>query len=606
MDWRYGLFVRLRHAFRRERILSRLMAAWCAVAAVILLDTRATSFAQISFAHEASLGTIALGTLAFFAVFSLIAMIWDGIHSDSWLMLLAATLCVTRWMLAYPEGENQFLFALAVCLAYSMFVIYFLRANRELFARWQPRGRTVLICASVAGILSFAMIAVIGYLRYRTYSTPNFDFGIFCNAFYNMKESGLPITGCERNRLLSHFAVHVSPVFYLVLPIYWLFPSPITLQVVQALALAAGVIPVVLLARHHKLSGKVTILMAVLYAFYPVLTTGCFYDFHENCFLPLFLLLTFLFYEKKRYLPMYVSALCVLSVKEDAAIYLLLFALYILISERAYLHGAILAAISVGYFLLCAHLLKTNGEGMMSNRFENLIYDQNDGLIGAVRTVLANPGYFLTQVFGIEDGGGFDKLVYALQMLLPLGFLPFCAKKPSRWLLLSPILFNLATQYLYQYDIGFQYHFGITAFLFWAAIKNLPELNGETRRTLSGIAAAACLCLYLMNVLPFLNHYRELWRDYKDDYRAADALLETVPEEASVAASTFLLPHLASREVIYETHYHGYKTDVDYVALDLRNRVEQARRDLYLAQGHTVWNECGEWIVILQSPSMAD
>ena len=42
-------------------------------------------------------------------------------------------------------------------------------------------------------------------------------------------------------------------------------------------------------------------------------------------------------------------------------------------------------------------------------------------------------------------------------------------------------MINLVSHYQYLYDLGFQYHFGITAFLFWAAIQNLPELNGETR-----------------------------------------------------------------------------------------------------------------------------
>ena len=39
------------------------------------------------------------------------------------------------------------------------------------------------------------------------------------------------------------------------------------------------------------------------------------------------------------------------------------------------------------------------------------------------------------------------------------------ARRPGRLLLLAPLLLNLLTQYRYQYDIGFQYSFGIAAFL---------------------------------------------------------------------------------------------------------------------------------------------
>lgn len=66
----------------------------------------------------------------------------------------------------------------------------------------------------------------IGCLRYLGYLAPNFDFGVFTQMFHNMRESFLPMTTCERNGLLSHFAVHISPVFYLLLPFYALFPSP--------------------------------------------------------------------------------------------------------------------------------------------------------------------------------------------------------------------------------------------------------------------------------------------------------------------------------------------------------------------------------------------
>jgi uncharacterized membrane protein len=227
-----------------------------------------------------------------------------------------------------------------------------------------------IILATVAGLVCFGVIALLGVLRYKTFASPNFDFGIWCNMFHNMKETGLAMVTCERDMLLSHFAVHISPVYYLLLPFYCLFPSPLTLQIGQAVVLAAGVIPVFLLARHFKLPNHITVLCTMLYAFFPVITTGCSFDLHENCFLPLLLLLTFYFYEIKKPIPMYVCAILVLSVKEDAAIYLLFFALFLLVGERKYLHGGILAAMAVGYFLLCGYLLETTGTGMMSNRYE--------------------------------------------------------------------------------------------------------------------------------------------------------------------------------------------------------------------------------------------
>jgi uncharacterized membrane protein len=452
---------------------------------------------------------------------------------------------------------------------YVLFALWVARENLPLLSAWQPRPRTVILLAAIFAAAAFGVLALIGILRCKVFYAPNYDFGLFVNMFHNMKETGLPMVTSERDKLLSHFAVHISPIYYLLLPFYALFPFPETLQVGQAAALMLGVIPVYLLAKHFRLTSRATVAISALYCFYPVLSTGCFYDLHENCFLPLFLLLTFYFYESKRPVPMYLSALAVLMVKEDAAIYLMVFAVYLLLSEKNYLHGFMILVLSGGWFALAGYLLKTYGEGMMVNRFDNLIFDRGDGLLGAIKTALLNPGFLLTQLF-TDLGGGWTKVLYAIQLFLPLGFLPFCSKRVGRWILVSPVLINLLTWYVYQYDIGFQYHFGIAAFLFYALLKNLPDISPNVGRRLLTLALCASLTLYALAVLSTAKSYQKLWRENKTDYQIISEALDTIPEDASVNASTMFVAYLADRAEIYEVDYHRHATDVDYVVLDTR------------------------------------
>src|SRR5699024_7070503 len=91
-----------------------------------------------------------------------------------------------------------------------------------------------------------AFVGGFGVFRYLTYSAPNYDFGLFSQMFYYMKETFMPLTTSERGTLLSHFAIHVSPIFYLLLPGYLIFPNPMYLQIMQAVILASGVIPLYL------------------------------------------------------------------------------------------------------------------------------------------------------------------------------------------------------------------------------------------------------------------------------------------------------------------------------------------------------------------------
>lgn len=588
-------------AFSLERTICRLIASWCCFVFTTLGEKGA--FTELEWMQDTELGTVALTSLGFFLLFSLVSILIEKINTDALFLLCASTFCISYWCINAPTANREW-FLLSAIVVYALFLVYCIHALANVWNYVKMHTSVVIALVAVAGLCCFGGIALMGCLRYKSFATPNFDFGIWCNMFYNMKETGLAVATCERDMLLSHFAVHISPVYYLLLPFYWLFPSPLTLQLGQAVVLAAGVIPVFLLARHFKLSAPQTVLVTALYAFFPAITAGCSFDLHENCFLPLFLLFTFYFYEVKKPISMYVCAILVLSVKEDAAIYLLFFALFLLIGEKKYLHGSILAAMAIGYFLLCGYLLETTGMGMMSNRYDNLIYDPEDGLVGAIKTMLVNPGYLLTQLFSHKEGV-WDKIMYIVYMLLPLGMLPFVSKKPARWILVAPILINLLTMYSYQPRIGFQYHFGVAAFLIYAMLKNLPEIDSHNvRRTLLSVAAAACLCSYIIVALPLILPRVNTWKEKHDYFEEMETFLEeNVPDDASLAVSTFLLPHLADRDEIYEVYYHKNKADIEYVVLDARYTTDfQKFYAAYTALGYTVVAELDNRIVVLKQP----
>ena len=136
--------------------------------------------------------------------------------------------------------------------------------------------------AAAAAILFFLFVSLWGVCRVYSFSTPSFDFGLFAQMFHSMKTTGLPMTTLERDGLLSHFAVHVSPIYYLMLPFYWLVPIPATLQVLQAAVLASAVIPLWKLAGHHGFNGWGRLLCCLLLLLYPAYAGGTGYELLEN------------------------------------------------------------------------------------------------------------------------------------------------------------------------------------------------------------------------------------------------------------------------------------------------------------------------------------
>ena len=636
----------LKPALTRERNICRAIAAWTLYALGVLLFTEGDFF-DLSFAQDTSLAVMLLVIAALFCGLTAVNALLHEYETDSWFLLLGATGCVIRWLATYENdivvdvkigsstmkmNSDETLFLLAVIFAYSLFLFYFLQKNDLLFDSLKLHSGVAMGIVAALGLISAVVIAVTTCMRYLTFTSPNFDFGLFVNMFHNMKETGLPLISSERDVLLSHFVVHISPTCYLLLPFYALFPSAMTLQIGQAVLLASGIIPAILIARHYKLSNLTQVAVALIYATFPVTSMGCFYDFHENCFLLPLILWVFYFFEKEKYLWMYVFAVLTLGVKEDAAIYVLFFALFLIVARKKYLHGTVLALGAAAYFLIALAILEGSAaywadfyatdtprpsiSGPMVNRFNNLIYDKEKGLLGAILTALKNPGFLLTQFFSTDkayldswfiEKSPWAKVVYVLHMLLPVGMIPFVTKKQSRWLLLAPILLNVLTTYKYQYSINFQYHFGISAFVIYAMLLNLPDIQPIPRRRLLALGAAASCCMYIFMVLPKYNQYTELWADRKDYYQAIEAMLDDLPEDASLSVPSSYLAHVADRREVYEHTYHvlnGEKNqlkdhDVDYAVI--RTNADAKYRKAFEEKGYTVWAEY-DGHVILKSP----
>lgn len=389
-------------------------------------------------------------------------------------------------------------------------------------------------------LLHIGVLSRILVLRVQNFNTPNFDFGLFVQMFHYMDKTGLPLTTLERNTLLSHFQVHFSPIFYLLLPFYKLCPRPETLQILQILVAASALIPAILIVRELRLPRGWQTALCALLLLHPGLSGSSMYDLHENCFLaPLILWLLWAALRRK-WGAFSIFALLLLGVKEDATIYLFCVGLWLLcggilnsdvqvggvqesevqavsdplkagkaeerpvhaeggekrqamkVSEKKQWQALSFNSVQVAGFLsMLAALtffaavsawLSRGGEGVMFYRFENIQALPDWGLLGYVLTAIGLPGWILEQLFMP------DKLLYLLKMLLPFSLLPLFSRRLRHGFLLLPfVVINLLSNWSYQYDLNFQYHYGTTVLLFFVSAVVLWE--SQTTRQ-QGLRAA--------------------------------------------------------------------------------------------------------------------
>lgn len=216
---------------------------------------------------------------------------------------------------------------------------------------------------------------------------------------------------------------------------------------------------------------------------------GASYDIHENAFLtPLILWMFYGIDREKRWVALLAGGLTLL-VKEDAAVYVAVVALWLIL--RAWLRGRnrwglttggmLLAGALVWFFLVTAYL-ERYGDGVMTYRYQNFLYQGSGSLFTVILAVLLSPMKLIYECMDPE------KLPFLALTLLPLLGMPLWTRKYERYILLIPyILVNLMSDYPYQHDIFFQYTYGSTACLMYLTVVNLADLaHGTSGRALTG------------------------------------------------------------------------------------------------------------------------
>ncbi len=556
------------------RLLPRLFTGWC-MAAFIETALNPHGFALTAFMSAMStvrfLSMLIAVTVAMTVVSTVVKQ--DTVPWET-AVLVSATFAYLGQLAFF---EHNFWFSL--CLVFVMFVVclYALQKDRLDLSKIELTDKTVIVLIGCAAAIFTAYSALVTVCRYKGFISSTFDLGIFSQMFYYMKETGLPLTTCERDGLLSHFAVHVSPIWYVLLPGYYIFPSPVYLQIMQAVILASGVIPSYLLCKQTALSRNCTLCICLCYCFFPALTGGQFYDIHENLFLAPFLLWLCLFYEKRTVWGIWLFAVLTFLVKEDAAIYVASFALYTLLTRKDVKIGLPLLCTSIVYFFAATAILAAVGDGVMTaSRFSAYLPEGSNSMVDVLKTVFFNPALLFEQVFTME------KVRYMLLMLLPVACIPLCTKKVSSLLLLVPMLVvNVMPNWEYQYSIHFQYGFGSIALIMYLTIMNAKQISAKIRRFILPFAVACAVLLSIAHLSQFRSTITSYFKNIENNKTISETLA-AIPEDASVVSHGFYLPAVSERKVVYDL---STGKQAEYIVIDLRPGYESdgAEKDAYYA-----------------------
>jgi len=367
------------------------------------------------------------------------------------------------------------------------------------------------------------------YFKNATFSTYFFDLGNFMQPLYltlyghqlfAIHASPLVLQGVTTSPVnlsapnsTSALIFDFSPLLFLLLPFYAVYPSATTLFVLQNIAIA---LPALLIFKLVEDKTK-RLWVSLLYLGYSPIYFVAFFDFHSEVFFPLFLFLAVYFMrtDTKWY---YVSIALFLSVDQAGAALLAFFLPYIY-SKTKSLRLVLWPALMAGAFALAAFAFSGH---ILDWRF--LVPSTN----GVASSALSGLG---------------GKLTYAMLLLAPLLFIPLLEP-----LALLPAGAWLAYAFLRNYfpfiSILFQYNMLAAGFIFLGLIGAAKRVD----QTALKVGLVVSLVVFAASWPQSSGYIAGTAVPFGNPATARlEKILQEVPSNATVMASDSVYPALANR-----------------------------------------------------------
>ena len=420
----------------------------------------------------------------------------------------------------------------------------------------------------------FSVTTAIAIRKYLVFGYVGQDLAYFSQIMHTTLEGHLFWGNVLQDLIYSRavttdFAGHNSPVMFLFLPFYALFPSPITLIVLRNAVLIASAVAVFLIAR-RTLSVTCAWLWGTAFLLTPAILYQTTFDFYPLTFVVLPLLFTLYFYLENQYVAFGLALLTTLLVRED--LFLLAIGLGVLafVQKRTLRWSALPLAAGLLWgalsFIVILPIALKGATFVTDACFTHLGHNP----VEMVRDVLRHPRSNVL-VHG--------NLVYLKTLLTPTALL-LSLGSPMSLLSLPFVAINLLagagrciTTVIYaQYSaipatilfagtlIGITHAEGRG---YIARVANLG-LHSTTAAPLIQIALACASLVFVTGQMQWNELQEQPWG------KEARYVLTLIPKDASVAAPRYLLPQLANRDCLFQTHrlpqYHT--PQYEYLILD--------------------------------------
>ena len=412
----------------------------------------------------------------------------------------------------------------------------------------------VLVWAAAAAFAGgFGATAV---LRHRAFESGRFDLGNMTQAVWSTAHGNILSVTDVQGEQVSRLGSHFDPILALLAPLWWLWPDPELLLVVQAVAVASGALPIFWLARTQLGSDRAAAALAVTYLLSPPVQWLTVSDFHPVALACPLLLFAWWQLDRGGLWAFAVLAAAAIATKEHVGLAVATIGVWYAVRHRAPRAGAAISAAAGAAALVAALVVvpyfAPAGASAFESRYESPSLDGRD-------------------------------LSYVASLLLPLALLPLAG--PLALLPALPELgLNVLSSTLTQTSVKTHYAATVVPALLVAAVFGVARIGARFAYVAVLASLAGTVVLGPLGRV----HVRADAHD-----TAVRRGLALVPAGAPVSATNTLGAHLSARQRIFS---FPVVREAEWVVVDERRLTyldslapERARPKLAALQRDPAW-----------------
>lgn len=374
----------------------------------------------------------------------------------------------------------------------------------------------------VITVFFFVVYIILSIVRHNHYGSFGADLGFIDHLMWLMST-------LQFSQFLPVFSGHFEPIYFLMMPFYWLWSDPRMLLILQAAVIASAGIPLFLLAREKKINLAICyVLLFSLLTFYGV-QNAIWFDFHTTPFGAAFFIWFLYFLELKNIKFSLAFFILTIISKENFAPYVFLLTgiHFVMTRNRHALYYCILAFVySFILFFIYFPAVRETG----------YVYSNSTGLVSGSPLQLIDTTKKQTTLF---------------YTFASVGFLPFLTP-----LYIFPIIGNLATyfvlgrEYEAAHEIFMHYRIDLTPLLFFATIMTITKFKFLNTKYIAAYLLICALSVQYALHLPLSYLSKSWFWTRPSGVNAINKLKEELPENVSLAAQNNIYPHVSQRDEI--------------------------------------------------------